>query len=82
LLDGSSLRSSFRVVLGERLRELKSHETEIARSEVSGKFYKAKSPSVIQLVAWINNKLKERAYVGQLKIGEEMADLSYGEGSG
>lgn len=42
-----------------------------------GRYYHT-SESIIQFIAWINVKLKEQGFTGEIKMGKKGADLGYG----
>lgn len=67
----------------QKIYEANSYEIELMNRwpKVTGKYYEG-DLSVIKFVAWLGSKLKERNCKANVKIGEEMADVAYGEGAG
>jgi hypothetical protein len=65
-----------------RMKENNVREIAAAKSDVNGKYYRGRDQDIISFVAWLNTRLRQRGCTGQVKVGEEMADLSYGRGAG
>jgi hypothetical protein len=64
------------------MQENNSGEIAKAESRVNGKFYLGRNQNIVKFVAWINTRLREKGCAGQVKVGDEMADLSYGQNAG
>lgn len=62
----------------EKLIESHNDEIRTTVSEPPKGIYYRTSESVLQFIAWINVKMKEQGFTGEIKMSKKGADLGYG----